>query len=140
MKEIHLLLVIVLLMLGILISQPVSAVEPAKIKQPQNQGGQRAYIDPDTGQMTSSPTPEQTRKALQLSTKEQNAMSTSHAGLVQEEIPGKGIKVDLQGRFQSSTFATVGDSGEVSISHSADKVGESQTLTSEQGDNQKQGE
>ena len=140
MKKIHLLSIIVLLMLGILISQPVCAAEPVSTKKTQNQGGQRAYIAPDTGQLTSPPTPQHTREPLQFSPKEQNAMSTSHAGLVQEEVPGKGIKVDLRGRFQSSTFATVGDSGEVSISHSADKVGENQPLTSVQDDNQKQGE
>jgi len=97
-------------------SIPAGAAEPVKIDPPQNQAGYRAYIDPDSGQLTSSP-PQQARKSLSLDSIEQNAMSTSDTGLSQEHIPGKGVKLDLQGRFQSSTFATIGESGEVSISH-----------------------
>lgn len=117
MKETNILLVIG--SLATLISIQAGATEPTKLDPPQNQAGYRAYIDPDTGQLTSPPTP-QARKSLPLNPNEQNAMSTSHTGLSQENIPGKGVKLNLQGRFQSSTFATIEDSGEVSISHSKD--------------------
>lgn len=113
---------------------------PAEAGQLQNQGGFRAYIDPNTGQLT-SPTPEQAREAFPpLSPELQNAISTSHEGLKQQEIPGKGVMVDLQGRFQKSAIATVNDSGEVSISHDAGSLGAKQPKPSAVGNHHQQGE
>ncbi len=113
--------------------------ESVTTAQPRAQGGFMAFIDPETGQLT-SPTEGQARELMPLSYDEQNAMSTSHSGLYMEEIPGEGMKVDLQGRFQSSVFATVDDSGEVSISHGIDTAGENQLMSGEQSNQQKQGE
>ena len=93
------------------------AVEPAPAE---NQNGYRAFIDPDTGQLTSLPQTPLARQGLALGIEELNAMRTEHAGLRQEVVPGKGIKLDLQGRFMSSTFATVQSPGEISISHTED--------------------
>ena len=113
---------------------------PAEAGQLQNQGGFRAFIDPDTGQLT-SPTQQQTQELLELSPEELNATSTSHEGLKPEEIPGKGLTLDLQGRFQNSAFGTVNDSGEVSITHDYNNTeGESQPLPSVQDNHHKQGE
>lgn len=111
------------------------SMEPTQLQQ---QGGMRAYIDPATGELT-SPTPEQTRARSPLSFDEQNAMSTSHDGLYVEEGDGGEMKVDLQGRFQNSVFATVNESGEVSVSHDRGTAGEKQPVSS--GHNhQQQGE
>ncbi len=84
------------------------------------QGGMRAFIDPETGQLTSRPPDTRPRQALSLSEEERNASSTSHEGFYEEVIPGKGVKLDLQGRFQSNVFATVNAAGEVSVTHSND--------------------
>lgn len=88
-----------------------------------HQGGMRAYIDPETGQLTSRPPDSRTRQALSLSEEERNAASTSHEGFYEEVVPGKGVKLDLQGRFQSNVFATVNAAGEVSVTHSNGSAG-----------------
>lgn len=112
--------------------------ETMEATQLQHQGGMRAYIDPVTGELT-SPTPEQTRAQPPLSFDEQNAMSTSHDGLYVEEGPGGEMKVNLQGRFRNSVFATVNESGEVSVSHDRGTAGEKQPMTSGRN-HQQQGE
>lgn len=90
--------------------------------QLQSQGGYRAYIDPETGELTSPPEiQETTSERLHLSPEEMNAMSTSSDDLVEEPLPGGGYMIDLQGRFQSSVFATVDKSGKTIISHTPPK-------------------
>ena len=46
-----------------------------------------------------------------------NALSTSHVGLVEEELPEGGYRLDLQGRFRQVVFARVGADGQAAVSH-----------------------
>lgn len=69
-----------------------------------------AYVDPVTGRFVPTP-PAGT--VLPLSKELRDAMSTSHEGLTEEPLPGGGFKLDLRGRFQSATVATVGADGTV---------------------------
>jgi hypothetical protein len=63
---------------------------------------------------------------LQLPPSLLNALSTSHQGLVEapSPVPGGGVMVDLQGRFRSMLFATIGPDGRVKIMH-LDEIPES---------------
>lgn len=79
------------------------------------QSGYRIMINPDTGEIL-APT-RQFRPSMHLSIDEANAMSTSHDGLYEKRLPGGGYAVNLQGRFQSSLFATVDKAGNVITTH-----------------------
>lgn len=73
-------------------------------------------IDPESGEMQSRAPDTHLRLPTSLS----NAMSTSSVGL--EEVqspddPGKGVKVDLRGRFQSPLVATQNAAGKMVIQH-----------------------
>jgi len=59
-------------------------------------GGMTATIDPETGEFVAGPGPE-------------IPQATGHEGLVEKpsEIPGGGVTVDLEGRFQNSVTAVV---------------------------------
>jgi hypothetical protein len=46
-----------------------------------------------------------------------DALSTSADGLVQEAVPGGGVRIHLQGRFRQVVFARVDERGEVSVDH-----------------------
>ena len=82
-----------------------------------SQGGMTVHIDPKTGAILKEPAPDSV--PLQLSPREQNALSTSHEGLVEvpSGVPGGGFKLDLQGRFQSPLIATIGEDGKVRMQH-----------------------
>jgi hypothetical protein len=69
------------------------------------------YLDPQTGAILKEPPPGSV--PLPLSERERNALSTSHDGLVQvpSALPGGGVKIDLQGRFQKPLVATVDANG-----------------------------
>ena len=94
-----------------------TAVAPAGQEEavPVQQGtsGFRAYIDPETGQLTvppeDAPAEEPTAAAL----------ATSDEGLVAvpSPVPGGGNVVDLKGRFRSPLMATVDAEGKVEIHH-----------------------
>ena len=90
---------------------PVFAGEGAPVP------GMMIYIDPQTGAILQEPAPGTV--PLQLTPELQNAFSTTHQGLAEVQMsgPGGGVKVDLQGRFQSPLFATVGASGKTKIQH-----------------------
>jgi hypothetical protein len=79
--------------------------------------GMIIHIDPQTGVFRRQPAPGTV--PLQISPQTLNALSTSHQGLVEvpSSAPGGGIRVDLQGRFQSPLFATVDRDGKVRIGH-----------------------
>jgi hypothetical protein len=79
--------------------------------------GMIVYIDPSTGEVLPAPAPG--TQPLQLSPAERNALSTSHAGLVQvpSSVPGGGVKLDLRGRFQSPFIAVVGADGTATVRH-----------------------
>lgn len=68
-------------------------------------------LDPDTRRVTtlSAPTAGDLRTALG------DAVSTSDQGLVEERspVPGGGVMVNLQGRFQNAETATIDASGKL---------------------------
>lgn len=79
--------------------------------------GLMIYIDPKTGAILKVPAPGTV--PLQLSPQLQNALSTSHDGLVEvpSPLPGGGIRLDLQGRFQNPLFVTIDADGNAKILH-----------------------
>jgi hypothetical protein len=108
-------------LLGIAACFAVTA-QPAFAQDAAPQGGMTVHIDPRTGEILKAPAPGSV--PLQLSPREQNALSTSHEGLVQvpSTVPGGGVKLDLQGRFQSPLIATVGEDGKVRMQHLGEPV------------------
>jgi hypothetical protein len=79
--------------------------------------GMMIHIDPTTGAILKEPAPGTV--PLQLTPQLQNALSTSHQGLVETPgtVPGGGVKVDLQGRFQSPLVVTIDADGKVKMQH-----------------------
>ena len=79
--------------------------------------GMMIHIDPQTGAILREPAPGTV--PLPLTPQLQNAFSTTHQGLAEVLMsgPGGGVKVDLQGRFQSPLFATVDANGKIKIQH-----------------------
>lgn len=79
--------------------------------------GMLIYIDPQTGALLREPAPGTV--PLQLTPAFQDAVSTSHQGLVEvpSPAPGGGVSVNLQGRFQSPLFVTTDANGKVRIQH-----------------------
>lgn len=99
---------------GASIPQP-PAEKPAAV--PAGGDGMTVYIDPQTGAFLKEPAPGHV--PLQLSPQLQDAVSTSHEGLVEtpSPVPGGGVKVDLKGRFQSPLFGTIDADGKVKLQH-----------------------
>jgi hypothetical protein len=89
-------------------SQPPAAV-------PEGAAGMIIYIDPQTGAILHEPAPGTV--PLQLTPQLQNALSTSQQGLVETPAAGGGVKVDLQGRFQSPLTATLDANGNLRLQH-----------------------
>lgn len=79
--------------------------------------GMTIHIDPQTGTILEGPAPGSV--PLQMTPELQNALSTSHQGLVEapSSVPGGGVIVDLQGRFQSPLVGTIDPSGKLKIQH-----------------------
>jgi hypothetical protein len=102
-----------LLAAGACVAVPAPPVFSAEGDAP----GLMIYIDPQTGAILKEPSPGTV--PLQLTPQLQNAFSTTHHGLAEVLIsaPGGGVKVDLQGRFQSPLFATVDANGKTKIQH-----------------------
>jgi hypothetical protein len=73
------------------------------------------YIDPQTGVVRNAPAPGTV--PLQVTPALQNALSTSHHGLVETPAAGGGVQVDLQGRFQSPLAATIDAQGDLRLQH-----------------------
>ena len=84
---------------------------------PSGASGIVIYIDPRTGAIRKEPAPGTV--PLQLSAEIQNALSTSHQGLVAvpSSVPGGGMIINLQGRFQSPLLATIDADGKLKIQH-----------------------
>jgi hypothetical protein len=72
--------------------------------------GHRAYLDPRTGKVTGK-RPAGV-EALELGELELNMMSRSAQGLLARRS-GRGLSVDLRGRFQHMTVVVVGDDGQL---------------------------
>lgn len=75
------------------------------------------YIDPQTGAILTQPQPGHTPLVLDAAT--QAAMSTSDKGLVEvpSPVPGGGVMVDLQGRFQSPFVVVLDEQGQPKTHH-----------------------
>jgi len=98
-----------------------SAGEPAAV--PEGASGMKGYVDPQTGRIRSTPAP--STPPLQLTPREQNSLSTSHQDLVEVpgSQPGGGMKLDLQGRFQSPLIGTIDADGKVKMHHPGEMPG-----------------
>ena len=100
--------------------QPSPMERASGAAQAQSSGtapGMKVYVDPQTGAFLSEPP--QGAAPPELSPAERNAFSTSHQGLSEEQnpIPGGGVRLNLQGRFQSPLTVTVGPDGKVTMQH-----------------------
>jgi hypothetical protein len=73
------------------------------------------FIDPVTGEWTSSPPPDEQMLLFSLS---DPALNTPVEDLEMLMHPDGSVSVDLQGRFQSRVFATIDGDGKLSMSHS----------------------
>ena len=84
---------------------------------PSGTAGWKVYVDPQTGVIRDGPAPGTVPPPS--SPQEQNASSTSSEGLVPRPspVPGGGVGLDLQGRFQSRLIGTIGADGKVKIHH-----------------------
>ena len=74
--------------------------------------GMRVYRDPQTGRLGPPPAGMQPPG---LSVAEQRMLNRSDAGLQQRALPGGGVAVDLQGRYQNMAVATVGADGKAAV-------------------------
>jgi hypothetical protein len=102
--------------IGLGMSAPLRPAEkPAAV--PEGTSGMIIHIDPQTGELRRTPAPGTV--PLQLSPQERNAFSTSHQGLVEvpSSVPGGGVKLDLQGRFQSPLAVTIDPDGKLKMQH-----------------------
>ena len=79
--------------------------------------GMTIHVDPKTGAILKEPAPGTV--PLQLTPQLRNALSTSHQGLVEapSSVAGGGVKLDLQGRFQSPVVVTIDADGKVRLQH-----------------------
>lgn len=84
---------------------------------PEGTSGMVIYIDPETGAFLKEPAPGY--EPLQLTPQLQNAFSTSDSGLVEipSSVPGGGVLLDLQGRFQSPLVITIDPNGNLKMQH-----------------------
>ena len=89
-------------------SQPLATV-------PEGAAGMVIYVDPQTGALLQEPAPGTV--PLRLTPQLQNALSTSQHDLVETPAAGGGVKVDLQGRFQSPLAATIDANGNLRLQH-----------------------
>ncbi len=82
---------------------------------PQVSPGMRAYVDPETGELTVPPDDVRAAEAAAAAA----AFSTSHEGLVEvpSPVPGGGVMLDLKGRFRSPLTATLSADGKVTMAH-----------------------
>jgi hypothetical protein len=99
---------------GTSVGQPPDEKAPAV---PERASGMTVYIDPQTGAILQEPAPGTV--PLELTPQERNALSTSHEGLVEvpSPVPGGGVKLDLQGRFQNPLIVTIDPNGRVKTQH-----------------------
>jgi hypothetical protein len=85
--------------------------------QPPARSGMTVYVDPQTGALRGTPAPGTV--PLEVTPELRTRMSTSNQGLTEtpSTVPGGGMRLDLQGRFQSPMIATVDPNGKVRIHH-----------------------
>lgn len=90
---------------------------------PEGASGMTVYVDPVTGAFLEKPAPGAV--PFLLTPQIQNAFTTSHQGLVEvpSPVPGGGVKLDLQGRFQSPLVVTIDANGKVKMQHLGETTG-----------------
>jgi hypothetical protein len=108
----------------------VSAHSAERAPAPPHEGpaasgsGLRAYRDPQTGRLTSQPTDAQVRDLERLIGE---ALDDSTEGLEVQTAPDGSLYLDLQGRFQSVSLATVEPNGRVRL-HCTDRARDAKRL------------
>jgi len=75
----------------------------------------KIYLDPVTGKPSMPPAGAAITGSA--SPPISSDLNTSTQGLVEQPAPGGGMMLDLKGRFQSSTKATVKKDGSIMIEH-----------------------
>ena len=102
---------------GSFVSAAPLTAEPPSSAVPGVVAGMTIHVDPKTGAILKEPAPGSV--PLQLTPQLRNALSTSHQGLVEApaDVPGGGVKLDLQGRFQSPAIVTTDPDGKVRMQH-----------------------
>ena len=91
--------------------------------------GLRVYRDPQTGQLGPPPPGIQ---PPDLTAAEKHMLNRSDRGLQARTLPGGGVAVDLQGRYQSMAVATVGADGKAAVNCAVTPVQAEAALQGEQ--------
>lgn len=89
-------------------STPTAATEIAPATTPPGEAALRAYIDPETGEMTIGVASDAT---VALDPATQNALRRDSEGLVPVHHADGSVSVNLQGRFQSVSVVHITDDG-----------------------------
>ena len=99
------------------VAPPVFSGESQPTAVREGAAGMTIHIDPQTGAILKEPAPGSV--PLQLTPQLRNSLSTSHQGLVEtpSAAAGGGIKLDLQGRFQSPLIVTIDANGKLKMQH-----------------------
>ncbi len=87
----------------------------------------RAYIDPETGQLTTGIEP--VESVIELNPELENALRQDSEGLVPEYRANGTVALNLQGRFQSASVVRIGEDGKVIIC--SDNVADTQQAFTE---------
>lgn len=83
---------------------PAKQEAPAASAESVGQSGMLAFVDPETGELVSSPVTEEQK---QFAERAGNDLNFSDEGLVQQVMPDGSVMVDLQGRYQMSMVVDV---------------------------------
>jgi hypothetical protein len=83
--------------------------------------GQQIVVDPKTGKFRAPSAGEVAHAATLVEQMADPAFSTSHEGLYEEPspIPGGGMMIDVQGRFQSPLMVQIEPDGTFRFTHEA---------------------
>ena len=86
------------------------------------EAGQKAYIDPDSGDLVSQLT-NGTEAAPEDPAIPQASLSVSEEAMKEEPSPvfGGGVMIDLNGRFQNPVSATIAEDGSATVDHPAEE-------------------
>lgn len=88
------------------------------------ESGLRVYVDPQSGELVSQPVTEEQRQQAAAT---EAAFNQDNSDLVSVRMPDGSVMVDLQGRFQQATVATVQADGSIrTYCADADHAGQGQ--------------